>query len=99
MKTIFEEKDIIAGMFVINNRSPVGSTDYSFAESITYKICFCQVSGAVKYCLASVRDGMLTRRETKAELVEKLNRKDGFRVLTKAEFLLQLENSKGMRLD
>ncbi len=99
MKLLFEEKDIEAGLFVINNRSPLGSEDYSFAESVTWKICFKQTRRGVNYYLASVRDGMLTQKYTKEGLVKRLNKDDGFRILTKKEFLLQLENSKGMRLE
>lgn len=99
MRLLFEESDIKAGRFVISNRSPLGSNDYSFAESVTYKICFRQTREGVKYFLASVRDGMLMNEGSKNELCKNLNRKEGYRILTKSEFLLQLDNSNGMRLD
>lgn len=99
MMQIFKEEDIEAGMFVINNTSALNSEAYSFAESVSWKICFKKTKNGNKYYLASVRDGMLLFGVSKKKLCKILNKKAGYRRLTKDEFLTQLNSSKGMRLE
>ena len=107
MKNIFTEQDITAGMLIIKETSPRGSSDLSFARTVTYKIGFGHFGKSIvpegksyktdqEYCLISVlTDGMVIPcGHTKEQMAEKLNVDSaGYRPLTKEEYIAMINSS------
>lgn len=80
MKTIFEEKDLEAGLYIIRNSSSIDSRDYEFAMTVLFKIGFDAKTN--EYSKISMTDGMTIRFEKKEDLLKTINEdKYGYRLL------------------
>lgn len=89
MRTVFTEKEIECGMFIIKNSSPKKTKDLPFAKTVAFKIGFSHY-GDLKYGLCNfLTDGFYVGvAKDKKELCEHLNNDDvGYRPMTKEEVI------------
>jgi len=95
MKTIFTEKEIECGMFIIRNSSLKKSNDLSFARTVTFKIGFSHESEK-KYGICNfLTDGFYVGiAKDKKDLCEWLNNDEiGYRPLTKDEVIEMIKST------
>lgn len=96
-KFIFEPSDFKGrGQMVVRQSCPVGSKDFGFMASVSYKIGYnVSVRDQKSYpvMMISLTDGMSLQYETIEELCESLNEDDcGYRPMTKDEISSAMEH-------
>lgn len=103
MRVKWEENDIKVGRYIIKESSTFGSTDISFAASVTYKIGFLtsRWGERERYVRIAITDGMTSKGYTQQKLADILNENEaGFRPLTQSELIdiishLEKQNTGG----
>lgn len=91
----WDVKDIECGLYVIKNSSTLGTTDLSFACTVSFKVGF-NVGGDKSYGLISMlTDGMFMKvgDGSKEAIVKYLN-DDDFRPLRKSEYISLINSTK-----
>lgn len=92
--TEWDADDIKAGMYVIKNSSPIGTTDLGFARTVTYKIGWNCKGDKSFGMIACLTDGMFFSIGDKYAMVDHLNDDEfGYRPLTKPEYLEMFNDS------
>ncbi len=84
---IFELDDFKGcGQLVIRESSPLGSTDISFALSVSYKVGYIGAGSTRKYMLIALSDGLCMSFDTMEALIDHLNNDvHGYRPLNTVE--------------
>lgn len=100
ISVLWELSDIVAGLVVIKNTSPVGSSDHSFARTVVYTVGYLTDLKGGKYGLMnSLTDGWFYIVGNKKEDVLKHLNDGDFRPLTRNEYItITSDKTQGLLL-
>lgn len=85
------------GLYIVRNSYPVGSENYGFGRSVTYKVGWDLLYGELNVnhgLIANLTDGMFHRIGTCQDVADYLNKDEyGYRPLTKKEYINFINSS------